>query len=235
MEHNSAISCSPGQLMPCLRPPIPEVFAAAKYLDAAVSAHMIGDSELADHLIRAANMDEVRAWTESLWGKASPYVQPRALPNSPPVLSRSERVVERMPTGAVLAELHRRDGFHCRFCGVPVIRKVVRVFLGKLYPAALRWERTNLSQHAAFQAMWAQYDYVLAHARGGDNSIENTIVTCAPCNFAKMNYTLEELGLSDPRTRHPLKSDWDGLERVLKSSTSHLTVEQKLAVETNLQ
>lgn len=235
MENNSAPACSPRELIPCLRPPIPEVFAAAKYLDAAVSAHMIGDSELAEHLIRAANMDEVRAWTESLWGKASPYVRPRALPHSPPVLSRGERVVERMPTGAVLAELHSRDGFHCRFCGIPVIRKVVRVFLGKLYPAALRWERTNLSQHAAFQAMWAQYDHVLAHARGGDNSIENTIVTCAPCNFAKMNYTLDELGLSDPRIRHPLKSDWGGLERVLQSSTSNLTKEQKLAVETDLQ
>lgn len=54
------------ELRPCLRPPIPEVFAAAKYLDAAVSAHMVGDSGLAEHLIRAANMDEVRAWTESL-------------------------------------------------------------------------------------------------------------------------------------------------------------------------
>jgi hypothetical protein len=140
-----------------------------------------------------------------------------------------------MPDRAELVELHRRDGFHCRFCGVPVIRKAVRVFLGKLYPAALRWERTNLSQHAAFQAMWAQYDHVLAHARGGNNSIENTIVTCAPCNFAKMNYTLDELGLSDPRTRHPIKSDWDGLERVLHSSTSNLAVEQKLAVETDLQ
>lgn len=235
MENKSALASSPRALIPCLRPPIPEVFAAAKYLDAAVSAHMIGDSELAEHLIRAANMDEVRAWTESLWGKASPYVRPRALPNSPPVLFRGERVVERMPTGAVLAELHRRDGFHCRFCGVPVIRKVVRVFLGKLYPTALRWERTNLSQHAAFQAMWAQYDHVVAHARGGDNSIENTLVTCAPCNFAKMNYTLDELGLSDPRTRHPIKGDWDGLERVLQSSTSNLTVEQKLAVETDLQ
>lgn len=125
-----ATSGWPHELMPCLRPPIPEVLAAAKYLDAAVSAHIIGDSELAEHLIRAANMDEVRAWTESLWGKASPCVRPRALPNSPPVLSRGERVVERRPTGAVLAELHRRDGFHYRFCGVPVVRKRFASSLG---------------------------------------------------------------------------------------------------------
>lgn len=235
MKNISATSGWSHELRPCLRPPIPEVFAAAKYLDAAVSAHMIGDSELAEHLIHVADMDEVRAWTESLWGKASPYVKPRTLPHSPPVLDKSQRASERMPDRAELVELHRRDGFHCRFCGVPVIRKVVRVFLGKLYPAALRWERTNLSQHAAFQAMWAQYDHVVAHARGGDNSIENTVVTCAPCNFAKMNYTLDELGLSDPRTRHPLKSDWDGLERVLQSPAIRLDRRVKAAVETDLK
>lgn len=213
IDADSARRCL--ELRACFRPPVSHIFAAAKYLDAAVSAHMLGDSPLAEHLIRAADLDEVREWTESLWGKASPYVKPRKLPNSPPVLAKSERIVERMPAGAALVELHRRDGFHCRFCGVPVIRKEVRTLLGKLYPSALRWERTNLGQHAAFQAMWAQYDHVLAHARGGDNSNENTVVTCAPCNFGKMNYTLEELGLADPRARLPVRSSWDGLERLL--------------------
>jgi len=98
-----------------------------------------------------------------------------------------------------------------------VIRKEVRTLLSKCYPNALRWERTNLGQHAAFQAMWAQYDHVLAHARGGDNSVDNTILTCAPCNFGKMNYTLEELNLIDPRSRPRLSSSWDGLERLLTS------------------
>ncbi|QVX18138.1 hypothetical protein DB356_19340 [Pseudomonas congelans] len=115
--------------------------------------------------------------------------------------------------------MHDRDGYHCRFCGVPVIRKEVRTLLSKCYPNALRWERTNLGQHAAFQAMWAQYDHVLAHARGGDNSIDNTILTCAPCNFGKMNYTLEELNLVDTRVRPPVASSWDGLERLLKTES----------------
>lgn len=191
---------------------------AAKYLDAAVAAHMIGNAKLAEHLIRAADMDEVREWTESLWGKASPYVKPRSVLGAPPVLSKDRRVVERMPSRAAKSEIHRRDGFHCRFCGIPVIRKEVRVALSVHYPRALRWERTNLGQHAGLQAMWAQYDHVLAHARGGDNSIENTILTCAPCNFAKMNYTLDELNLSDPRVRAPSASSWDGLERLLPSA-----------------
>jgi len=36
-----------------------------------------------------------------------------------------------------------------------------------------------------------------AHSRGGDNSFENMVITCAPCNYARMEFTLEELGLLD--------------------------------------
>ncbi|GFM84817.1 hypothetical protein PSCICO_02160 [Pseudomonas cichorii] len=92
--------------------------------------------------------------------------------------------------------------------------------LAKNYPDALPWGKTNAGQHAAFQALWAQYDHVLAHARGGDNSLENTVLTCAPCNFGKMNHTVEELNLIDPRKRDPVKSMWDGLERLLNSPLS---------------
>ena len=80
-----------------------------------------------------------------------------------------------------------------------------------VYPEALPWGRTNLTQHAAFQAMWVQYDHLLAHARGGDNSMENMVVTCGPCNFGRVEYTLEELGLIDPRTREPVRSTGMGL------------------------
>jgi len=73
--------------------------------------------------------------------------------------------------------------------------------------------RTNASQHRAFQALWVQYDHLLPHARGGDNSLDNMVITCAPCNFGRGDYTLEKMGLNDPRTRDPVRSTWDGLER----------------------
>ena len=200
----------------CFRLPTTQVLDAARYLDAAASAHLAGNTALADQLIRAADTAEVREWTESLWGKASPYVLKRDIPNAPPVLAKELRIPVRMPNSAEKKLIHSRDGFHCRFCSVPVIRPEVRAFLIGHYPDALPWGRTNSAQHAAFQALWAQYDHVVAHARGGDNSLENTILTCAPCNFGKMNYTLAELNLADPRTREPIKSTWDGLERLLR-------------------
>lgn len=200
----------------CLRPAIAEIALAATYLDDAVSAHIAGQSKQADEMIRAANMPAIREWVESLWGKASPYVQSRSVPGAPPTLSRAGRVKLRMPTAAEKRLLYERDGFHCRFCGIPVIRVEVRNRLRKLYPDALPWPTDcNKAQHPAFQAMWAQHDHILPHARGGTNGLENMLITCAPCNFGRMNYTLEEVGLADPRLREPVRSSWDGLERLL--------------------
>lgn len=200
----------------CLRPAIPAITTASKCLDEAASAHLSGDWQRAEDLIKAANIQAISEWVESLWGKASSYLHYGAVPDAPPVLGRAQREKLRMPTSAEKQALHVRDGYHCRFCGIPVIRAEIRKLLRKYYPSALLWSNMNKAQHPAFQAMWAQYDHVLPHARGGANDFENIIITCAPCNFARMNYTLEEVGLADPRNREPIRSSWDGLERLLK-------------------
>jgi hypothetical protein len=198
----------------CLREPIPEIAEAARYLDEAVSAHLAGRSDFAEELIRRADMQEIREWSESLWGKNSPYVKYRFVANAPPSMRREHRIALRMPTIAEKQALLQRDGYHYRFCGIRVIRETIRRRIKAVYPNALSWGRTNLTQHAAFQAMWVQYDHLLAHARGGNNNLDNMVISCAPCNFGRMNYCLEEVGLIDPRTREPMRSSWDGLERL---------------------
>lgn len=197
----------------CLHEPIPQVMDAARYLDAAATAHLASNSVLAEHLFRLADIPEVREWTESIWGKRSPHLKLQATR----VFSSSStpRVKQRMPSTSDKRILHLRDGYHCRFCSIPVIRKEVREALRISYQGAIPWGSTNGSQHAAFQAMWAQYDHVIPHALGGDSSLDNLVVTCAPCNFGRMNHSLEEVSISDPRKRAPLSSHWDGLERVL--------------------
>lgn len=204
----------------CLQDPIPQLFEAARFLDKAVSAHMAGKRDLAARLIRLADMREVREWTESLWGANSPHVLVREVSGGPKTLPKAERIPVRMPNASEKAALHARDGFHCRFCGIPVIRKEVRVKLRSFYPEALPWGRTNPGQHAAFQALWLQYDHLLPHAKGGSNDIGNVVITCAPCNYARSDYTIEEVGLGNPFLRDPIRSDWDGLERIFKASTT---------------
>jgi 5-methylcytosine-specific restriction endonuclease McrA len=193
----------------CLRDPIPEITEAARLLDCAVAAHLRGDRVVADELIRGANMPAIREWVESIWGKKTGFLPKRTVR----CIEKELRVKERMPTPAQKVELLRRDGYHCRFCGIPVIRTEIRKRIHAIYPDALPWGRRNIDQHAAFQAMWVQYDHLVAHASSGTNDLDNIVITCGPCNFGRRHHSLEEVGLIDPRTREPLRSTWDGLER----------------------
>ena len=200
-------------LRSCLRDPVPEIFDSARYLDAAVSAHHAGKRAIADELIRLANDPAVREWVESLWGAGGPWTRPLHVEQPVPFMRREERLKVRMPSMADKKALLARDGLHCRFCGIPLIRAETRSLMCQAYPQALPWGIRNVDQHAGFQALWLQYDHLLPHARGGTNDLGNMIVTCAPCNNGRSNLTLEEVGLSDPRLRDPVRSTWDGLER----------------------
>lgn len=82
-------------------------------------------------------MPEIREWTESLWGKNSPYVVLRAIPDAPVWLPKDQRAKLRMPSKGEKRMLQERDGFHCRFCGIPVIRKEIRERIKTAYPDAL--------------------------------------------------------------------------------------------------
>ncbi|MEQ1596816.1 MAG: HNH endonuclease [Casimicrobium sp.] len=95
---------------------------------------------------------------------------------------------------------------------MPVVRKETRTRIRLVYPNALRWGRKEVDQHCGFQAMWAQYDHVVPHAYGGTNDLDNLVLTCAACNFGRGGYTLEDVGLADPRHRAPASNSWDGLE-----------------------
>lgn len=199
----------------CLREPIPQLYDAARLLDAAAVAHLSGWHALAADLIARADIEAVRDWLNSIWGSKSEFVKYRAAPDSKPPIRKAERIPVRMPTVETRKRLHQRDGFHCRCCGIPVIRREVREFFRRQYPDVRIWGSGNANQHAAFQALWVQYDHALPHALGGDNEFENLLITCAACNYGRMQYTFAEVGLLNPLDREPIRSLWDGLERVL--------------------
>ncbi|MBN9537336.1 MAG: HNH endonuclease [Alphaproteobacteria bacterium] len=199
----------------CLREPIPEIADAQALLDEAANAHLSGKRARAAALIAAANIPIIRDWTESIWGRHNASVlRIRKVPDAPPIQPVALRPIPRHPNALLKRRLIGRDGYHCRFCGIPVIDSSIRVLLRTEYPDALCWGTKNFDQHAAFQCMWLQYDHVLPNGRGGESTFENMVVTCAPCNFGRMERTLEEVGLLAPQPPTPSPSKWDGLARL---------------------
>jgi len=215
----------------CFRSPVPEIALAARLLDDAVTAHQLGQFSNAELLIKMADMPVIRDWTESVWGKSSPYVQRMVVLDAPAVLESAERSKSRMPSEAEKRALIQRDGYHCRFCQVPVIRSETRKLIRHLYSEALPRGQSNISQHAAFQAMWLQYDHVLPHARAREDGLNNFVITCAACNFGRMESTLAEVGLQDPRDRAPFHSSWDGLEGLHTTQTVQSILVKKSATK----
>lgn len=204
------------ELRRCLREPIPEIFDAARFLDAAVSAHLQGKKNIAEELFKLAENEAIAEWSYSIAGKFSIYNTPRSTTVELPILPKELRIKARMPTKEEKRSIHARDGYHCRFCGIPVIRSEVWKKAFEIYPFAVRLGRINAEKHIAFSAMCAQYDHILPHSRGGNNDLTNIILTCGPCNYGRGGYTLEQMGLLDPRNYAPISSQWDGLERFQK-------------------
>lgn len=170
-------------------------------------------------------MPALTDWIESLWGKVSPEIHRyRQVPGAPPSLPEPERFQPKSPNAELRRAVIARDGHRCRFCGIPVIRKEVRDRWRRLQPEALRWGKINANCHPAFQCLWLQYDHLLPWTRGGRTDLDNLVIACAGCNFGRMNWTIEEVGLLDPRSspiappRQGLEH-WDGLERLLVNST----------------
>ena len=203
------------ELTRCFRDPIPEIYEASEYLALALKYHLEGDLKKAEELIKKADFSVIREWTESIWGAKSQYIHLKEISNPLPRLKKHERVETRMPDTKLKAEMMERDGHSCVFCGIPLIRAEVRKEFNKLYPTALEWGRRNIEQHSAFQAMWLQYDHLIPHSRGGNNNLDNLVITCAPCNFGRMEYTIEEVGIIDPMSRERIKRNWSGLEEIL--------------------
>lgn len=196
--------------------PIPELFAAAHRLDQAVGAHIAGDQTASAKLIMSVDLPVFREWFDAIAGGINNDVhrfrRVDGLPSKVPV---QHREIGRMPNAEVKSQVLSRDGFNCTFCGLPVMRKEVRVALRKRYPEALRWGHTNNDCNTAIMCMTLQFDHIVPHSHGGRSDVENIVITCGPCNYGRGNWLLEEVGLIDPRTRTICRTSWDGLERML--------------------
>lgn len=128
-----------------------------------------------------------------------------------PTIEISQRDSVRSPA-KIQNEVFLRDSYHCRYCGGKLIsQEFTRKFIKNLDNSLFKRGETNLTTHGIIHITWPVADHVIPWNKGGKTNLENLVSSCAPCNYGKDGYTIEQLGLDNPFKRTPIKSEWDGL------------------------
>ncbi len=119
-------------------------------------------------------------------------------------------------------EVFLRDSYRCRYCGLRIISKDVfkefsRIVGSEIFSVA----RKNSLRNGLTLGLRGVGDHVDPYALGGQTDIGNLVTSCYSCNFGKAGYTLNQLGIEDPRIREPIADGWLGL-------TEHLIALRKI-------
>jgi 5-methylcytosine-specific restriction endonuclease McrA len=115
-----------------------------------------------------------------------------------------------------------RDCYTCRYCGLPVVAKPVLLAFEKVVGTdAFRNVGKNAEQHGIVHAFKVVADHVSPFKRGGKTDLDNLVTACPACNYGKDHYTVEQLGIFDPRDRPPQPNEWDGLTSFMPGLKAH--------------
>lgn len=89
--------------------------------------------------------------------------------------------------------------------------QVLAAFARVVGVKAFRATGTNEERHGAVLAFRANVDHVVPWRLGGATSPDNLVTACWSCNCGKAGYTMEQLGIDDPRNVSACVDKWDGL------------------------
>jgi len=206
-----------------LLPATPDMERAADLLSEAADMILANRDEEAVTLIQQADITTLFDVREQA-SRARPPVfsvhRLRKVANLLPEITKEQKAARFRSESPLGEAVFRRDGWRCRYCGCRVVPAKARKWMRKRLPGVIRWiPGANPEGHAGFWTLWASVDHVIPRARGGRNEPENLVTACTVCNFAKDEYTLEQLGLADPRSRPPVLDGWDGLTRLFADAT----------------
>jgi HNH endonuclease len=110
-----------------------------------------------------------------------------------------------------------RDGYRCRYCCIRLVPKEVLMAFSKIVGSdVFRPTGKNCERHGIVLIFRANADHVLPWTLGGRTDMENLVSSCWCCNYGKSNFTLNQIGVDDPRCKPISTSDaWDGLTSYL--------------------
>jgi 5-methylcytosine-specific restriction endonuclease McrA len=177
-----------------------------------------GDILQARDLLAGVRSDELRSWY-LVHGQNSGGFRTRhfRLPSPAMIGGRHGQ-----PSRSMIACMLERDHYRCRYCGLRLFPiEVLQDFSTAMGTDCFSCTAKNLS-HGAALVFRPTYDHVIPLSSGGGHTLENLVAACYSCNFGKRNYTLEQLGLDDPRSRPARDEDgWDGLTSIRSRFRRH--------------
>ena len=182
-------------------------FATSEFRKACVLVEA-GKLDEAESVLTNLDSDQLRQQFYATWDAYDRLSKAALKPLSQ--YPKVKKVGKRMPPAAVVREVYERDFWTCRWCSTPIIADKPIKAMHKQFPATFYKGTTNDSMHGLMLSSRVSLDHVLPHSFGGTNGIENLVTSCWPCQFGRGNDLIERLGLSDPREREPIHTDWDG-------------------------
>ncbi|MDQ3485572.1 MAG: HNH endonuclease [Actinomycetota bacterium] len=189
------------------------VAAAAELTGAALAALDRGDLDHARRLWSAVDGGALLGlWNDQVRLMKAHY----PLPIDPPATPDGWTQEPKLSRSLSLA-VFDRDGYRCRYCGIavftqwqrghipqlvaamPDLTPAVTVHNGSLSGSGKSGTPRNVDQT---KWLWIQAcaDHVVPESHFGPTALDNLVTSCAGCNYGKMDWTLEQLDVIDPRS-----------------------------------
>ena len=179
-----------------------------------------GRKDEAIRILRTTRNAEMRVWFIE-HGQMSGGHRSRQLTIKRSTIPESERDPEPEPR-RYEKQVFQRDSYVCRFCGLRTLSKeVVAAFERAVGSCEFPTTGSNEEQHGIVHGFKVVADHVIPVACGGRTNLENLVTACPSCNYGKYYYTLEQLGLDDPRNRSASSQSWDGLLSLVAGLKNH--------------
>ena len=175
-----------------------------------------GERDAAIELLTKIRSDEMREWFD-VHGQWSGRHRAKRLNIPPPSFSPDQ--FDTLRSAAKFEKsVFERDSYTCRYCGLRQVSKEVLYAFEKVVGVEnFRTQGTNAQQHGIIHGFKIVADHVVPFKRGGRTNLDNLVSACPACNYGKDAFTVEQMGIEDPRARRPVSDNWDGLVSFLPS------------------